>query len=220
MSRNLQLTLVVIGVAVVAILALLLLNRPADPEAAAPATPGPLPAELLVREDSHHLSTAADGEVTLVEFLDFECEACGAVYPAMEQLRADYGGRINYVVRYFPVPSHRNADLAARAAEAAAAQGKFEQMYRALFDNQRAWGEKQESQEAVFLGYARDIGLDVARFQADLNSPETAARVRKDWNDGLAVGVDGTPTFFLNGTRFTPNSYQDLTDAIDAALAE
>lgn len=219
MSRNLQLTLVVIGVAAVAIFTLLLVNRPADPEAA-PAEPGPLPAGLLVREDSHQLSTAADGKVTLVEFLDFECEACGAVYPAMEQLRADYDGRINYVIRYFPVPSHRNADLAARAAEAAAAQGKFEQMYQALFDNQQAWGEKQESQEAVFLDYARAIGLDLERFQADLNSPTTAARVKKDWNDGLAVGVDGTPTFFLNGKKFVPESYQHLTGAIDAALAK
>ncbi|MEV0084750.1 thioredoxin domain-containing protein [Saccharopolyspora sp. NPDC050642] len=220
MSRNLQLTLVVIGVAAVVIFTLLVVNRPTPPAESSPPVAGAVPAEVLVHPDSHHLSTSADGKVTLVEFLDFECEACGAAYPALEQLRQDYGGRINYVVRYFPVPSHRNAELAARAAESAAVQGEFEPMYQALFENQRLWGEKQESQEELFLDYARNIGLDMDRFRADLNNPATAERVRKDQLDGLAAGVEGTPTFFLNGEQFTPNSYQELTNAIDAELAE
>jgi protein-disulfide isomerase len=219
MSRNIQLTLVVIGVAAVVIFALLAVNRPTGPAASAPPIADKVPAEVLVRPDSHRLSTSTDGKVTLVEFLDFECEACGAAYPALEQLRQDYGGRIDYVIRYFPVPSHRNAELAARAAEAAAVQGKFEPMYQALFENQRLWGEKQESQEQVFLDYARNIGLDVDRFRADLNSPVISERVKKDQTDGLAAGVEGTPTFFLNGKLLMPSSYQELTSAIDAALA-
>ena len=82
-------------------------------------------ASLLVRPDSHRLSSA-DSPVTFVEFLDFECEACGAMFPNVERLRNDYAGRVNFVVRYFPLPGHFNAERAARAVEAAAQQGRFE----------------------------------------------------------------------------------------------
>ncbi|MCU1443794.1 MAG: hypothetical protein JWQ59_1944 [Cryobacterium sp.] len=173
-----------------------------------------------VREDSHRLSVAGDGKVTLVEFLDFECEVCGAAYPVVEQLRERYDGQVTFVARYFPITSHRNAENAALAAEAAARQDKFEEMYRMLFETQPSWGEQQESKAPLFREYAGSIGLDLDQYDADLADPTTMERVRKDADEGYALGVQGTPTFFLNGEMLEVSSGQSLVDAIDAALAE
>lgn len=180
---------------------------------------GPPRADVLVRSDSHVLSQAVTpGRVTLVAFLDFECEACSAVYPATERLRADYQGRITYVVRFFPMSSHRNAELAARSAQAAANQGGFEPMYRMLFDHQSEWAERQESQRDLFVRYAAVVGLDLGPFTADLDAPATAARAAADQADGLTAGVEGAPTFFLDGRRLLPQSEVDLRATLDAAV--
>ncbi|MFY1702925.1 MULTISPECIES: DsbA family protein [Micromonospora] len=177
-------------------------------------------AERILRADSHRLSTAADGRVTLVEFLDYECPACAQAFPGVEQLRAEYDGQITYVVRNFPLPNHRNAENAARAAEAAARQDKFEEMYVALFENQAAWGGQQQDQSALFEGYAQEIGLDLARYRTDLTDPALTDRINRDKSDGSAAGVGGTPTFFLNGERFDGEpTYAGLKAAVDAALA-
>ncbi|MEV1321518.1 thioredoxin domain-containing protein [Micromonospora arborensis] len=220
MTRNTRLTLALIAVVVLVVGALLAVNRPAHPPAATTEA-GAIESTVLVREDSHRLSTAPDGKVTLVEFLDFECESCAAAYPAVKQILATYQDRITFVVRYFPIPSHPNADLAARTAQAAANQGRFSDMYVQLFENQISWGHKEQAQTEVFLGYARTLGLDMPRFERDLDDPATATRVAKDKADGAAAGVQGTPTFFLNGRKLTDlRGQDDLVAAIDAALAE
>ncbi|GLY24271.1 hypothetical protein Misp04_40030 [Micromonospora sp. NBRC 101691] len=213
MSTNLKVTLAIVVAAVVALVGVMVVNRDDDltPQAAS---------EMLVRGDSHRLSSAADGKTTVVEFLDFECESCLAAYPAVEKLRAEYGDRITYVVRYFPIPSHPNAYNAAHAAEAAARQGKFEEMYKKLFDTATVWGHQQQSQVAVFEGYAQEMGLDLARFKADAASAEVAARVKADAADGESLGVRGTPTFFIDGAEFDDRpSYESLKAAIDRSLA-
>lgn len=173
----------------------------------------------VVRADSHRLSTAKEPKVTLVEFLDFECEACGAAFPIIEQLRTKYDGEVTFVARYFPLPGHRNAANAAHAVEAAARQDAFEGMYKRMFETQSKWGEQQESRAPLFRSYAADLGLDLDRYDADLRSASVARRVQKDVNDGLALEVSGTPTFFLNGEKLTISSTQDLIRAIDKALA-
>lgn len=138
--RNTVLTMILIGLAAVIVLGLVVTTRtPSAPEAA----PAPIAGDAIVREDSHQLSTAVDGKVTFVEFLDFECESCGAAYPAIEQLREQYAGRVTFVVRYFPLEGHRNSRQAARAVEAAAQQGKFEAMYDSLFQTQAAWASSK-----------------------------------------------------------------------------
>ncbi|ASR37046.1 disulfide bond formation protein DsbA [Prauserella marina] len=223
MSRKLVLTIMgvaAVAVATVLVATLLIVTRPDDAPAESEQRPPPIPAEVLVRQDSHRLSIAEDGKATLVEFLDFECEACGAVYPAMEQVREQYEGRITYVIRYFPVPrGHPNAELAARTAEAAARQGEFEAMYMLLFERQEQWSHRPEPQREMFLGYAREIGLDLARFEADWDSKEVGDRIRRDQRDGVTAGVEGTPTFYLNGRLFQPGSLEELTGALDEALA-
>jgi protein-disulfide isomerase len=176
-------------------------------------------ADVLVRPDSNRISVASDGKVTVVEFLDFECPSCAAVYPAVEQLRSRYAGKITYVVRYFPLAMHPNAENAARAAQAAADQGRFEAMYQKLFENQARWAHRQQPQTAVFERYAAELGLDMTRFRADVAAGATAERIREDRDDGITLGVQGTPTFFLDGKQFEGNSVAELGAAIDAALA-
>ena len=170
----------------------------------------------LVRGDSPRLSVAADDEVTFVEFLDLECEACGAAHPAIEELRERYEGMVTFVVRYFPL--HRNSMDAARSAEAARAQGKFEAMYDILFERQSEWAERDTSQNEVFASYAREIGLDMEEYQDVVDDPATTERIERDKADGLALGVQGTPTFFVNGERVNASSVADLVERIDAAL--
>ncbi len=176
--------------------------------------------ELVLREDSHRLETAAEGDVTLVEFLDFECEACGAAYPVIEDLRERYADRVTFVLPYFPLDGHANARNAAHAVESAARQGQLEPMYQRMFATQAQWGEQSESKAALFRTYAQDLGLDMAKYDADVSSESVARRVQADVDDALALGVSGTPTFFLDGRPFSPTSVEDFTRALDAALTK
>ncbi|MCO1574371.1 DsbA family protein [Crossiella sp. SN42] len=225
MTANTKITLTVLAVVAAVLTGLFVFARPNTPAPA--AQPGPqgapptVPAEVLVRPDSHKLSTAADGKVTVVEFADLECEVCGAIYPGVERLRAEYAGKVTFVLRYFPIPSHRNAELAARVVEAAGRQGKLEAMYQLMFETQREWGDQQTDHRATFLGFARRLGLDLPAFERDLDDPATQARVLADRKDGASIGVQGTPTFFVNGAKVSGRaSYEVLKAAIDAALAK
>ncbi|NRQ34680.1 thioredoxin domain-containing protein [Nonomuraea sp. NN258] len=214
-KRNLKVTLAAIGVFVVVVAAFVVVSRTfggSGAQVAAGET-------QFVRADSHRLQTAPDGKVTLVEFLDFECEACGAYYPLVEELRKTYAGKVTFVARYFPIPSHFNAERAARAVEAAARQGRFEAMYQRMYETQKQWAEKQVPADDTFRGFAQSLGLDLAAWDKAYADPATLARVNKDVADGQAVGVQGTPTFFLNGKKIEPRSEAEFKGAIDAALA-
>lgn len=175
-------------------------------------------AAIAARDGSRTLSRGST-PVTFVEFLDFECEACGSLYPVVEQLRTEYGDRVTFVVRYFPLPNHDNAEPAARAVEAAAQQDRFEQMYSMMFERQAQWGDKPTRADDVFRGYARELGLDLAAWDAAYGSQATLDRVRADMADGTAIGVTSTPTFFLDGTRLQPKTVGDIRTALDTALA-
>jgi protein-disulfide isomerase len=220
MTKNLKATITVVLVAAGVLALMLFLSRPGLPEPVAQEAAAGIPAEILVRENSHRLSTAADDRVTFVEFLDFECEACGAVYPAIEQLRSEYAGRVTFVARYFPLSGHFNAQNAAVAVEAAAAQGRFEAMYQRMFETQSGWGGQQVSQAVLFRQFAAELGLDMAAYDRAVADPAALERVRADQRDGQAAGVQGTPTFFLNGERLEPRSVGDLRAALDSALAQ
>jgi protein-disulfide isomerase len=222
MTSNTKISLTVLAVVAAVVTAILLLNRPDTPENTPSAGGQPsAPAAELVRPDSHRLSSAADGKVTVVEFLDLECEACGAAYPGVEKLRAEYGNKVTFVLRYFPIPSHRNAEIAARAVEAAGQQGKLEEMYKLMYETQPQWGDQDVSHRDTFLGFARQLGLDMKAFEAALDAQATLDRILVDRNDGTALGVRGTPTFFINGVKFAGRpSYEGLKAAVDAELAK
>lgn len=183
----------------------------------APAPPQPAASAELVREDSHRVTSPVTEKAQLVEFLDFECESCRAAQPLVEELKKEFGDRITFVNRYFPLPGHRNAGTAALAVEAAAQQGQYEQMYAKMFETQPQWGEKQDSQAPMFRTFAQDLGLDLTKYDAAVADEKTIDRIRKDVADGRALGVTGTPTFFLNGEKLVLNTEeqfrQKLTDA-------
>lgn len=222
MKRNAVVSAVVVAVMVAAVIALVRIASPSgdEPAAAEPLPSGSsIPADVLVRADSHRLSTAPAGSPVFVEFLDLECEACRAAFPVVEQLRADYAGKVEFVLRYFPIPSHANAMNAALAVEAAARQGKLEQMYTRMYQTQAQWGEKSESQASVFRQFAQELGLDLAAYDADIASPQVQARVEKDRKDGIALGVQGTPTFFLDGEMIRPQSEDEMRQLLDDAVA-
>ncbi|WP_147794757.1 thioredoxin domain-containing protein [Cellulomonas sp. Y8] len=218
LSPRVRSALIAGALVVVAITGLLIYALATGPRGPAPRQEaGALPA---TRADSYVLDDAGPGAPTLVEFMDFECEACGAFYPVVEQIREQYAGQINYVIRYFPIASHANAMNAALAVEAAAQQGQVEDMYHRMFQTQAEWGEQQTSQADLFRSFAEELGLDLAAYDDAVADPATQERVQQDLDDGQALGVQGTPTFFLDGQRLELSSVSDLTDALDRALDE
>ncbi|MBN8424377.1 thioredoxin domain-containing protein [Microbacterium esteraromaticum] len=189
-----------------------------EKESAAPA--GGSETTPVVRENSHVLDQGGGEAVTIVEFLDFECEACGAFYPVVEDLRKKHDGEITYVIRYFPLPGHVNSKNAAIAAEAAAQQGRLEDMYHQLFETQAQWGEAQESRADVFRGFAEQLGLDMVAYDDAVADPATVERVELDFNDGQTLGVDSTPTFFVDGEKLQLQRFDDLENAISTAMED
>jgi len=159
-----------------------------------------------------------EAPVTLLEYLDFQCPCCQGSHQAIEALLADLGDRVRYVVREFPVGSiHRNAEQAARAAEAAGRQGRFWGMYRLLLQS------KGRLSSVDLESYARELGLDLTRFQEDMESEAVAGRIKQDKWGGLRSGVNGTPTLFVNGIRYEsavcPVQEEELREAVEQALA-
>lgn len=172
--------------------------------------------ERLARPDSIRLATADDGAPVLVEFLDFECEGCRAVKPVVDQMRADYEGELEVVVRYMPL--HNSSVNAAKAAEAADAQGKFEEMYDLLFETQPEWGEQQTPEEQYFFDLAEQLELDMDEFRTVYEDPATEEKVTRDQEDGEGLGVTGTPTFFLDGEELELTTVDDLVAKLDEAV--
>ena len=174
----------------------------------------------VIRSSTHVLDDAGADAVTVVEFLDFECPACGAFHPIVEDLRDKYEGKITYAVRYFPLSGHVNSSTAAFSAEAAAQQGKFEEMLDKLFETQQQWAGAAQPTPEVFRAFAQELGLDMAAYDKAVADPTVAERVAYDFNDGRELGVESTPTFFVNGEKLTMDSFDDLETAIEEALAE
>jgi protein-disulfide isomerase len=174
--------------------------------------------EALIRKNSHQTNPKAS--VTLVEFGDFQCPACYAAYPTIEKIEEEYKGKINFVFRHFPLTQHKNAKQAAETAEAAGAQGKFFEMYRMLYTNQKDWGESDKAME-YFTQYAKALRLDMDKFAADLKSNKYEKQIQNDTSDGYAVGVNATPTFFVNGVPVQGGvTYDELKEKIDDALTK
>ena len=153
-----------------------------------------------------------DARVTVVEFTDYQGPSCAAAHPSLERLITEYGDRVRFVVRDFPLQMHPEARKAAEAAEAAREQGKYWDFTAILFRNQSALKPEQLKQ------YAQVLGLDRAKFDAALDDGRFAEKVERDMLDGRKFGVSGTPTFFVNGRRARDITYEVLKAAIDEAL--
>ena len=175
---------------------------------------------------SDHAHGNAAAKVTLIEYGDFECPACGAYEPLVEQLYKAYGSKVLFVFRNFPLYQiHPFAMIAAQAAEAAGLQGKYWEMHDLLYAKQGEWtADTTLSPDAViskyFNGYAQSLGLNVTQFDTDINSAGAKAKVQADLALGNTAQVNHTPTFFVNGTQIpNPNSYADFQADLDAAIA-
>lgn len=181
----------------------------------------PTATDAIVRAESHSVGPA-DAKVTLVEFGDYQCPACGEAEPIVEQVRKDYADKsFRFVFRNYPLSSlHPNAPAAAEAAEAAAAQGKFWEMHDLLYQQQNAWADSQDP-TGQFSQYAKTVGVkDLSRFEHDVTASAYASVIRDDQKDGDTLNVQATPTFFLNGTKLEGvQQYADLKKKIDELLA-
>ena len=163
-----------------------------------------------------HAQGPGDAPVTLVEYGDYECPHCGRAYPIVKQIRQRLGRSLRFVFRNFPLrESHPHAQHAAEAAEAAGAQGKFWEMHDRLFERQFALDDD------YLIEYAGDLGLDAARFRRELDAGTHAPRVREDFRSGVTSGVNGTPTFFINGVRHDGSwELEALVAALERTAAE
>jgi protein-disulfide isomerase len=160
-----------------------------------------------------------DAKATLVEYSDFQCPACAINYPLVKQLSEEYKGKLNIIYRFFPLESaHPNAKISAQAAYAAHLQGKFWEMESLLFTNQNAWAGLPDPKQ-TFVEYAKQAGLDTAKFEADLMSEETIKVVETQRDSALSIGIQSTPSFFLNGEMISPQGYEDFKALVENALS-
>ena len=159
-----------------------------------------------------HALGAADAPITVVEYGDYECPDCGNAYPVIKRLISEMGQELRFVFRNFPLYNiHPHASVAAQAAEAAAAQGKFWEMHDLLYEHQKELADIEMSK------FALRIGLEIYRFDADLASERFSKRVTADYESGVRSGVTGTPTFFVNGVRYVgEKDYETLKAALPA----
>jgi len=164
---------------------------------------------------SDHRAGADDAPVTLVEFGDYECPHCAAAQPAVRAVLLQLGPRVLFAFRHFPLAeAHPHAEHAAEAAEAAGSQGSFWEMHEALFEDQA------DLEDEDLVSRAAQLGLDVAHFEQELAEGAWVERVRRDFTSGVRSGVNGTPTFFINGVRHDgPWDAESLLAALAAAAA-
>jgi len=169
-----------------------------------------------------HIRGNRDAPATLEEFADFQCPSCGVYYAELKKIEDEFGTRLRVVFREYPLaPRHEHALMAAQAAEAAGFQGRFWDMHDKLYENQNAWSDAKDVLP-IFVDYAKQIGLDTDRFTRDLNSDAVAARIFQDGKRAHALGVTGTPTFFVNGKEAKGESWkpEGLREMIKKALTE
>ncbi len=146
------------------------------------------------------LHTKGSGQVEIVEFSDFECPACKSVQPALSSLLTKYVDKVTFVYRHFPLTNiHPYAMIGSQAAEAASLQGKFWEMHDLLFDRQDSWAKSDPKQ--VFVGYAKELGLDESKFVSDMDSQGVKDAINVDVLAATKYQVSGTPTFYVNGVE-------------------
>ncbi len=163
-----------------------------------------------------------NAKVSVIEYGDFQCPACGAYYPTVKKLIADYGDRVLFVFRNFPLYQvHQDAGISAQAVEAAGLQGKYWEMFDTVYEKQAIWSGASADivVKQYFDGYASSIGLDVAKFDKDIDSNQVKNKITADVTSANAAQVDHTPTFFVNLKQISnPANYDEFKTVLDAAL--
>lgn len=164
-----------------------------------------------------HIKGPENAAVTLTEYSDFQCPACGAFEPVVAELLQKYSDKIKFEYKHYPLPIHTFAQQAAAASEAAAQQDKFFEYHDKLFANQQTWSTSQTPQ-TFFVQYAEELGLDVEKFKRHQKSAIIRDAIKTDFKEAQDLGLTGTPTFFLNGQKMEMESYEDFVAQITAAV--
>lgn len=169
--------------------------------------------EILMPADSYKTSSVS-AEFNLVEFGDYQCPACSVYDPFVEQLLVEEGERVNFVFRHFPLSQHKNAPIASYAAEAAGRQQKYFDMHKKLYQSQAEWSDLSDP-TLKFVEYAKGLQLDTDKFTADMLSKEIKDKVARDQNDGILIGINATPTYFVNGVKIDlPGTYEEFKNLV------
>jgi protein-disulfide isomerase len=179
------------------------------------STPQTIDPAVLMREGSFRAGPT-EPKVTLIEFSDYQCPFCARAQTVADELIAKYPDQLLFVYRHFPLSQHKNAVPAAEAAEAAGEQGKFWEMSNLLFEKQTEWSESSDPLP-IFQQYAQELELNLDQFNTVMGEHTYQAKILQGVADGNTIGVDSTPTFYINGEKFT-SAYNALPAAIEAKL--
>ena len=164
-----------------------------------------------VSNNEDHIQGDVNATITLVEYGDYQCPHCGHAYPIIKEVQQKLGDQLKFVFRNFPLANiHPEATQAAIATEAAALQGKYWEMHDIVFENQ-----KRLHYNAI-LEYANAVGLDIEQFEQDMQSEELSQKVEQHFESGVRSGVNGTPTFFINGDKYNGDWTTDLLADLEA----
>ena len=185
-----------------------------------------MPADALAATEAETVQTVADTDqepqvepkVTIVKFSDYQCPACAFFYTFEKQLKQDFGDDIKIETKHFPLNMHPYAHLASRAVEAANVQGKKHEMHELIFMGQRQWS--RGNAEAIFIGYAKSLGLDEEAFKADMNSADMNRIVMEQRREGIEKEITSTPTFFINGEMLenNPPNYEAFKTIVESYM--
>jgi protein-disulfide isomerase len=182
-----------------------------------PAT-ADVPVEKTLNQQLAKTKGNQNAKVKIVEYADFECPACAASKPIVDKVLETYKDQVYFEYHYFPLPVHKWGRDSAAAGEAAAQQGKFWEMYNVLYTKQPEWTGKDNGKD-LFAKYAQDLGLDTVKYAAAVNDGAVKDKIQQSINKGNELGVNATPTFFINGKRYEGGlPFDEWKKIIDAAL--
>lgn len=189
-----------------------------------PPTPAPVKtteerAQILIREDSYQRGDP-DAAVTVVEFVDFQCEACTYMHPITQKILDEYKGKVKLVVRYWPLDQHKNAKAAVYAAEAAGELDKYWEMYDKLMISRQEWSEANSFFDVFAVRFAKDLGLDGFPTDFQTAAGKFSAKIERDKKDASTLKTKGVPNFFINGVDYGYiKSYEEFKQNLEKELA-
>lgn len=217
MKKNRAFLIGVVVLAVIPFLLMTFLSKKTENNES-PSIPAPKIDSSILIQDYSPVKGDENAPVTLVEFLDPECEACRAMHPVLNTLMSQYAGKVKLVIRYMPF--HGNSRLAASMLEEAREQGKYDEALTILFEKQPEWGDHHHPRPELLPGYLTAIGMKKADLDEKRLITKHGWKIDKDQEDGVKAGVRMTPTFFVNGEMLSEIGYEPLKQAIEKALAD
>jgi len=207
---------IILSVVVVGLIAAFIFTKPESDNSAA------FTGNATEVQADEHIRNGTDKKVTLIEYGDFQCPSCASYYTILKSLEERYEDQVSFGFRHYPIISiHPNAFSAARAAEAAAKQGKFFEMHDKLYENQTAWGQISTNQQSLFENYAKELGLNIDQFKKDYISEEIANRINRDVSSAKQFDITGTPSFILNGKKIeNPTDKAEFEEVLNKAIED